>query len=159
MSEVAEIVGKMQKERERREQALARMPDMAMAFHRETEQLGSYLAQMGEMMIRLQNRLDELEEKQRMATLTHDEVQDVRTLIRLRAVEYCEKYDIDVPMSRRAVGGAIKRAVLKRYGVKDLHDVPAIARQAVEAQISRWADIRLAMKCREKIRDGSGDGA
>jgi hypothetical protein len=121
-----------------------------------TEKLGAYLVQMGQIMLQMQNRLDELEERQRLATLSHEDVKGVQILIRNRSVEYCEKYELRDTGSRRAISGAIKKAVLKRYGVKDLHDVPAIARQAVESQISKWADIRLAMKCREKNR---ADGA
>jgi hypothetical protein len=130
--------------------------ETALAIQQSVEQLGSYLSQMGQIMIRMQARLDELEEKQRMVTLSHDEVKAVQILIRNRSMEYCEKYDLRDAGSRRAISGAIKKAVLNRYGVKDLHDVPAIARQAVESQISRWADIRLAMKCREKSRAGCG---
>lgn len=118
------------------------------------QQLESYMTQMGQMILRMQNRLDELEEKQRMVTLSHDEVRAVLALIRSRGAEYCEKYALTDAASRRAVTGAIKRAVLSRYGVKDLHDVPAIARQAVENQIAKWADIRLVMKCRDKARGG-----
>lgn len=132
------------------------LPETAQAIQQNTEQLGAYLVQMGQIMLQMQNRLDELEEKQRLVTLSHEDVKGVLILIRNRSMEYCEKYDLQGPAARRTISGAIKRAVLKRYGVKDLHDVPAIARQAVESQISRWADIRLAMKCREKIRAAGG---
>ena len=50
----------------------------------------------------------------------------------------------------------LKKAILTRYGIKDLHDVPAIARQAVEALISRWADIKMVYRIRESHRE---DGA
>ena len=133
------------------------LPETARAIQQNTEQLGVYLVQMSQIMLQMQNRLDELEEKQKLVTLCHDEVKGVQILIRNRAMEYCEKYELTDAGSRRAISGAIKKAVLKRYGVKDLHDVPAIARQAVESQISKWADIRLAMKCREKSRAASGD--
>lgn len=126
----------------------------AVEFYGQVQQLSSVVAQMGAILIRMQNRLDELEEKERCATLTHEEVNDVKRLIRIRAAEYADKYQISTPGNLRSIGAAIKKAVLNRYGAKDLHDVPAIARQAVEAQISRWSDIRLAMKCREKMRSG-----
>ena len=126
----------------------------AVEFYGQVQQLTNVVAQMGEILIRIQHRLDELEEKERCATLTHEEVNDVKRLIRIRAAEYADKYQISTPGNLRSIGAAIKKAVLNRYGAKDLHDVPAIARQAVEAQISRWSDIRLAMKCREKMRSG-----
>ena len=132
------------------------MPEVAQALSGNVEALGAYLVQMGQMMNRIQKRLDEMEENQRKITLTHQEVKDLQGLIRLRAMEYCEKYQITDPACLRKVSAAMKKAVLTRYGVKDLHDVPAIARSAVEAQICHFTDIRLVMKCREMIASGSG---
>lgn len=134
------------------ENMITLMPETAAALQGSVEQLGTYLVQMGTMLIGIQHRLEELEEKQRQVTLTHEEVKAVQTLIRNRAYEYCEKYQIMAPGSLRSISAGIKKAVLTRYQVKDLHDVPAIARQAVEAQISRWSDIRLMIKCREKLQ-------
>lgn len=141
---------------ELRESKIIVLPETAQAIKQNTEQLGAYLVQMGQIMLQMQTRLDELEEKQRLVTLSHEDVKAVQVLIRNRTMEYCEKYELEDPGSRRTISGAIKKAVLKRYGVKDLHDVPAIARQAVESQIGKWADIRLAMKCREKSRAAGG---
>jgi len=132
------------------------MPEVAQALSGNVEALGAYLVQMGQMMNRMQKRLDEMEENQRKITLTHQDVKDLQGLIRLRAREYCEKYQITDPACLRKVSAAMKTAVLTRYGVKDLHDVPAIARSAVEAQICHFTDIRLVMKCREMIASGSG---
>ena len=132
------------------------MPEVAQALSGNVEALGAYLVQMGQMMNRMQKRLDEMEENQKKITLTHQEVKDLQVLIRLRAMEYCEKYRITDPACLRKVSAAMKKAVLTRYGVKDLHDVPAIARSAVEAQICHFTDIRLVMKCREMIASGSG---
>ena len=130
------------------------VPEVAAALSESTQQLGAYLVQMAQMMQRMQKRLDEMEEAQRKVTLSHEEVKTVQMMIRNRAYEYCEKYQIIAPSALRSISAGIKKSILTRYGVKDLHDVPAIARQAVEAQINHWTDIRLAMKCRDKIRDG-----
>ena len=132
------------------------MPEVVQELSGNVEALGAYLVQMGQMMNRIQKRLNEMEENQKKITLTHQEVKDLHVLIRLRAGEYCEKYQITDPACLRKVSAAMKKAVLTRYGVKDLHDVPAIARSAVEAQICHFTDIRLVMKCREMIASGSG---
>lgn len=124
-------------------------------FSKNVEGLSSVLMQMGQIMVQMQHRLDQLEEKERMITLSHAEVKIVQQLIRNRSMEYCEKYRLTSPGNLRRINAGIKKAVLTRYGVKDLHDVPAIARQAVEAQISRWSDVRLMMKCREALEDGA----
>ena len=128
--------------------------ETAVILQQNTEQLGAYLVQMAHMMMQLQGRLDELEEKQKAVTVTHDEVKAIQLLIRLRADEYCEKYGLEDAKDAAKIRAAIKKAILVRYGIKDLHDVPAIARQAVEALISRWADIKLVYRIREKHRAG-----
>ena len=128
--------------------------ETAVMLQQNTEQLGAYLVQMAQMMLRLQGRLDELEEKQKAVTVTHDDVKGIQQLIRLRADEYCEKYGLTDSKDAAKIRAAIKKAILVRYGIKDLHDVPAIARQAVEALISRWADIKLVYRIREKHRAG-----
>lgn len=155
MSEV-NYLDMVRESEELRESKIIVLPETAQAIKQNTEQLGAYLAQMGQIMLQMQTRLDELEEKQRLVTLSHEDVKAVQVLIRNRTIEYCEKYELEDPASRRTISGAIKKAVLKRYGIKDLHDVPVIARQAVESQIGKWADIRLAMKCREKSRAAGG---
>ena len=104
----------------------------------------------------MQSRLDELEEKQRAVTLDHGEVKIIQQEIRIRAEEYCEKYALEDPKDAAKIRAAIKKAILTRYVIKDLHDVPAIARQAVEALISRWADIKMVYRIRESHRE---DGA
>ena len=149
MSELAEIMNRRAEEREARQRAIILMPDVAAALQENTEQLGAYLVQMAGMMLRMQNRLDELEEKQRAVTVDHCEVKIIQQLIRLRADEYCEKYGLEDPKDAGKIRAAIKKSILARYGIKDLHDVPAIARQAVEAQISRWADIKAVYRIRE----------
>ena len=123
--------------------------ETAVILQQNTEQLGAYLVQMAQMMLRMQNRLDELEEKQKAVTVDHGEVKIIQQLIRMRADEYCEKYQLTDPKDAGKIRGAIKKSILARYGIKDLHDVPAIARQAVEAQIGRWADIRMVYRIRE----------
>ena len=128
--------------------------ETAVILQQNTEQLGAYLVQMAQMMLRLQNRLDELEEKQKAVTVDHSEVKMIQQLIRMRADEYCEKYGLEDAKDAAKIRAAIKKEILVRYGIKDLHDVPAIARQAVEALISRWADIKLVYRIREKHRAG-----
>ena len=118
----------------------------AVAFRESVKQLGQYLAQLGRMMQTMQARMDELEQAQKQITITHKDVKDLGTLMKLRAREACEKYGLTDPADERTVKAAIKKAVLKRYGIEDLHDLPAVALQAVQKQIDHWADIRLMMK-------------
>ena len=135
-------------------EAIVIRPDVAQDLSGNVEQLGAYLVQMAQMLQVMHKRMDEFEAAQKQVTLTHQDVKDVNSMIRTAAADYCLKYDIMDADSGKAVRLAMKKAILKRYGVKDLHDVPAIARQAVEAQIMHWTDIRLVMKRREIIAGG-----
>lgn len=116
------------------------------------ERMGSYLMQMAQLIEQMQVRMDIMEAQQKQISITHADVKGIMTLIRIRADEYCEKYCLTDDGSIRAVRAAMKKSILQRYQVKDLHDVPAIARQAVESQISHWTDIRLVMKRRESLQ-------
>ena len=156
MSELAEIMNRKAEEREARQRAIILMPDVAATLQQNTEQMGAYLVQMAQMMHIMQRRLDELEEKQKAVTVDHSEVKMIQQLIRMRADEYCEKYGLEDPKDAGKIRAAIKKSILQRYGIKDLHDVPVIARQAVEAQISRWADIKAVYRIRESHRAGGG---
>ena len=132
------------------------MPEVASILQRNTETLGAYLVQMAQMMGTMQRRLDEIEESQRHVTVSHDEVGGLRAMIRLRADEYCGKYGLMDPKDAQAIRGAIKRSILTRYGIKDLHDCPKIALDAIEKQIDRWADIRMVYKLRDRHREDGG---
>ena len=134
------------------DEALTIIPTAAAALQGNVEQLGAYLTQMGQIMLQLQRRLDELEMKQKMQTLSHDEVLQLMLKIRLRAAEYCTRYELNDRKEEAAVRAAIKKAVLKQQGIRDLHDCPQIALEGVVKLIDRWTDIRLVMKMREKAR-------
>lgn len=126
------------------------MPETAASLQRGVEQMGRYLTQMAQLMAAMERRLEELEEKQHAVTATHGEVNGLMNLIRIRAKEYCEKYDLTDPKDEAAIRKAIRKAVLTRYMIRDLHDLPQIALEAAQAQIDRWSDIRTVMRIREK---------
>ena len=123
---------------------LARVP----ALQANVEQLGQYVAQMGKLMAAMQRRMDELEARQARVTISHGDVKRIGALIRMRADEICGRYDLRDRDSARIFRAAIKKDILKRYQVKDLHDVPEAMLPAVENQVTRWADIRLVMERR-----------
>lgn len=123
-------------------------PD-ALQIHADVVQMGEMLFRMGQMMSVMERRLEELEDKQKKLSISHQDVKGLNDLIGIRAMEICGKYTLTGPGDERTIRAAIKKDVKKRYGVSDLHDVPAIALPAVQKQIDRWTDIRLIMKRRE----------
>lgn len=117
------------------------------ALQENVEQLGRYLAQMGQLITAMQRRMDEMEARQEKITVRHADVKRIQQLIRIRTAEICGKYALNAE-SAKVLRAAIKKDVLKRWGVKDLHDLPAAAKDAVENAIGGWTNIRLVMERR-----------
>ena len=112
------------------------------------DQMGQYLAQMGKMMSAMQRRLDDLEAQQARVTVSHEDVKRIQALIRWRADEIGRKYQLEDAKSRTIFRAAIKKDILNRWGVKDLHDLPERALDAVRAAVGSWVNIRLVMERR-----------
>lgn len=109
---------------------------------------GQYLAQLGHMMATMQKRMDEMEARQRQVTVTHEEVKRIQRLIRMRAQEICDKYALEDDESPKAFRKAIRKDVMNRWGVKDLHDLPEAGAAAVRSAIGSWVNIRMVMERR-----------
>ena len=120
----------------------------ALTLYKNIEQMGKYMAQMGQLISTMQRRLDDMESRQAQVTISHADVKRVQALIRGRADELCRKYNLQDKDSPKIFRAAIKKDVLKRYQVKDLHDLPAAMLPAAEKQVDSWTDIRLAMERR-----------
>ena len=113
-----------------------------------TRRMGEMILQLGTMMGTMQRRLDEMEERQAQVTISHAEAKRVQALIRGRADELCRKYNLQDKDSPKIFRAAIKKDLLKRFLVKDLHDLPAAALGRAEALVDSWVNIRLAMERR-----------
>lgn len=112
------------------------------------DQLGRYLMQMGQMMNAMQRRLDEMEARQAAVTISHADVKRIQARIRSRADELCGKYNLADRESVKQIRTAIRKDLLKRFGVKDLHDLPAADLGRAEALVDSWVNIRLVMERR-----------
>lgn len=110
--------------------------------------MGEMILQMGTMIGQMQKRMDEMEARQEAVTISHGDVKRIQALIRCRADEICRKYGLCDRESPKVFRAAMKKDVLRRCQVKDLHDVPERMRSAVDRQIDSWTDIRLVMERR-----------
>ena len=149
MSETIMIPDPLEEAQKRMEEqrALALLPETAVQLHRDVQQMGEMMARMGQLMAGMQRRMDEMEARQEKITVRHADVKRIQQLIRIRTAEICGKYALNAE-SARVIRAAIKKDVLKRWGVKDLHDLPAAAKDAVENAIGGWVNIRLVMERR-----------
>ena len=149
MSETIMIHDPLEEAQQRMEEqrALALLPETAVQLHRDVQQMGEMMARMGQLMASMQRRMDEMEARQEKITVRHADVKRIQQLIRIRTAEICGKYALNAE-SAKVLRAAIKKDVLKRWGVKDLHDLPAAAKDAVENAIGGWTNIRLVMERR-----------
>ena len=131
-----------------RQRALTLLPETAVQLHQDVEQMGALLMRMGHVISTMQRRMDELEARQAAVTISHEDVKRLQAKIRWRAEEICRKNDLQDKDSPRIIRAAIKKDVLKRHQVKDLHDLPAAMLAAAHKQIETWTDIRLIMERR-----------
>lgn len=149
-TETIAIKDPMEEAREQmeRQRALALLPDTAVQLHQDVEQMGALMMRMGQIISTMQRRLDDLEERQAKITISHGEVKRIQGLIRCRSDEICRKYNLQDKDSQKIFRAAIKKDVLRRWQVKDLHDIPEAAISAVDNLISGWTNIRMVMERR-----------
>ena len=127
---------------QRREAAVARQEEAV-------GRLEECLAQMGRMLAAMQRRIEDMEAREQAVTVPHSEVKVIRARIRFRSGEIVEKYGLqkaDVKIFR----SAIRKEMLKKYGIRDLHDLPASEIGAAERWIDGWNSMRLVMECRDR---------
>ena len=118
------------------------------AMDANAQKLGEVILQLGTMIGAMQRRLDQLEARQAQVTISHGEAKQLMARIRWKAAETCRKYNLQDKDSPKLFRAAIKKDVLKRHQVKDLHDLPAVMLPAAEKQVDSWTDIRLVMERR-----------
>lgn len=113
-----------------------------------TRKMGEMILQMAGMMAQLQKRMDEMEQAQAAVTIRHADVKRINGMIRQRAEQICGKYELTDPESRKVIRAAIKRDLLKRFGIGDLHDLPAAALERAGSLVDSWVNIRIVMERR-----------
>lgn len=113
-----------------------------------TRRMGEMILQLGTMMGTMQRRLDAMEARQAAVTISHADAKRLQALMRIRADQLCAKHGLGDPESRKAIRAAIRKDVLKRCNVKDLHDIPEAKLEGTERQIDSWTSIRLIMERR-----------
>lgn len=143
-----EVLQEQHEQKLEQQRALALLPDTAVQLHQDVEQMGALLMRMGQVIGAMQRRMDELEARQAAVTISHMDAKQLMARIRWKAAETCRKYNLQDKGSPKIFRAAIKKDVLKRYQVKDLHDLPAAILPAAEKQVDSWTDIRLVMERR-----------
>lgn len=123
-------------------------PQVAVVLADNVQRMGQYIGQLGQMIAAMQRRMDEMERQQAAVTIRHEDVKRLQAMIRMRAEQICGKYELTDKDSPRIFRAAIKKDLLKRFGVKDLHDVPAAMLAGAESLVNSWTSVRLVMERR-----------
>ena len=123
-------------------------PQGVVAMADNVQKMGQYIMQMGQLLGTMQRRMDEMEARQAAVTISHADVKRIQARIRSRADELCGKYNLADRESPKKFRAAMKKDILRRWAVKDLHDLPDAALPAVEKALDSWTDIRLIMERR-----------
>ena len=131
---------------QRREAAVARQEEAV-------GRLEECLAQMGRMLAAMQRRIEDMEAREQAVTVPHSEVKVIMARIRFRSGEICEKYGLEKAQAK-VFRSAIRKEMLKKYGIRDLHDLPASEIGAAERWIDGWNSMRLVMECRDRAERG-----
>ena len=118
-------------------------------------QMQLVLAQMAKLIRDTRQQMEEMANQQRKVTASHDEVKAIQAAIRTAADAFCNRHGFTDPADARTVRADIKKTVLKRWQVKDLHDVPQVALGNVQKLIETYGNIELVFKLREKHREDS----
>lgn len=106
-------------------------------------ELGKYLTDLSRIIVTMQNRIEELEANRIAVTVSHAQVNQIRQMIRTCADDICNKYMIQ---DKKKICAAIRKDLMKRYRIKDLHDLPANAIAGAMAYIEHYSNIRLFMQ-------------
>lgn len=115
----------------------------------QVHQLGTLLERMARILDAQQRRIDQLEKDNAVRiTVNHQQAKALQAHMKERAAQICERYALDVRISGAAIRAAIKKAVLREYGVKDLHDLPAASFDAAREQIMSYSNYALVHKRR-----------
>lgn len=107
-------------------------------------------AQMAALIIQMDARIKALEKVR--VTITHRQAQALTVRIRARAQTICVKYAL-AKTDETTFRSAIKKAVLKQYGVDDLHDMPLAYYELAGQLVDGWSSYQLVQKVRDKHGD------
>lgn len=99
------------------------------------------------------DRLKALEDQIRLQTpVTGKQASYLNEAIRLRSRELLEKHGIDDKKAATKLGGAIRKAVLSRYGISTLREVPKHEYIVAMSQIGTWNNALMIRDAAKEAR-------
>ena len=112
-------------------------------------QLSVQVAQLGRIVAVLARRMEDMEaQSARLITVSHAQALQLGKLIRGKAQAVAQRYGLPAD-SEKKIRAAIKKELLTRIGVRDLHDTPLAAWDRAAGIIDGWSNIGLIMEMRK----------
>lgn len=100
------------------------------------------------------DRLEALEKQIRLNTLvTPQQVKYINDAIRARARELLDKRGVDDKKAVTRLGNAMRKALLSRYGVGALHDIPKHEYSVAMSHIATWNDMLAVRDIAKEARE------
>ena len=96
-------------------------------------------------------RITALEQEKTQATILHKDALIISRMIREKADGEAYAHGLDTH-GAQLLRGMLKRQVLSRYGIRDLHDLPKCRYGDCTAYIGSWLSYLSIKKVREKLR-------
>lgn len=104
--------------------------------------------QNARLMTLINTMMTELE-KCSHATILHAQCLTINNHIRMRATMLCNRYDLDTTNAGRILRNAIKKDLLRAYGIKDLHDLPLRWYDKAIDMADNWVSLPVIRKVRD----------
>lgn len=112
-------------------------------------QLSVQVAQLGRIVTVLARRMEDMEaQSARLITVSHAQALQLWKQIRSKAQAVAQRYALPED-SEKKIRAAIKKELLTRIGVRDLHDTPLAAWDRAAGIIDGFSSIGLIMEIRK----------
>ena len=116
---------------------------------------GEQLEQLAQVVVRLISEVERLDrETRRQLTIPHKDALAVLREITRRSKAYAAQYRLG-PEQAKKIRNAIKRGVLNRWKIRDIHDLPEREKDACLAWIGEWTDFELITGLKREARERS----
>lgn len=111
-----------------------------------TRQMAVSVAQLGRIVSVLARKVEEMEaESAQRVTVTHAQALQLRKLIDAKAQAVIEQYRLIRCDSAVQLRRLIKKELLTRLGIRDLHDIPLAAWDRAVGIIDGWSNIQFVL--------------
>lgn len=119
---------------------------------RSAQQLEKTVAQLANIVVALSKNMQAMEAvlKARV-TITAMQARALKAAVIDRARDICEAQGFPYDKVGRTIRNAILRDFRESYGVKDVHDLPAIYYDAALVMVTEWSSFSLVRQIRARL--------